>query len=115
MNVHTIELTNPKVLIRPNNAESAKEKNVIIRDERPEKKALQNKTPQVAAKASMLRGQGKKKKADSKSADLTGSRSGLTGVPTGLTGTQTGLIMRPISLGIPPEPRTRQGRVLRSS
>jgi hypothetical protein len=33
--VHTIDLNNAKVLIRPNQAEGAKGKNVIIGDERP--------------------------------------------------------------------------------
>ena len=33
--VHTLELNNPKVLIRPDQAEGAKEKNVVIGDPRP--------------------------------------------------------------------------------
>ena len=40
-----LELNNPKVLIRPSQAESTKGKNVNIGDERPEKK-LALKTPQ---------------------------------------------------------------------
>ena len=84
MHIHVLELKNPKVLIRPNQAESAKGKNVIIREERPEKKIQQNKT---SRDASTLRGQDKRK-ADSKSIDLTGSRGG----PTGLTSTKTDLI-----------------------
>ena len=86
MHTHVLELKNPKVLIRPNQAESAKGKNVIIGEERPEKKMLQNK---ISRTTSMLGGQDKKK-ADSKSTGLTGSNSGPTG-PTGLTGTKTGL------------------------
>ena len=33
--VHTLELNNPKVLIRPDQAEGAKGKNVVIGDPRP--------------------------------------------------------------------------------
>jgi len=44
--VHTVELHNSKILIRPNQAESMKEKIVIIGDERPEKKLTQ-KAPQA--------------------------------------------------------------------
>ena len=36
--VHMLELNNPKVLVRPSQAESTKGKNVVIGDERPEKK-----------------------------------------------------------------------------
>ena len=45
--MHTVDLQNPKILIRPNQAESTKGKNVVIGDERPEKK-LTSKTPQGA-------------------------------------------------------------------
>ena len=76
---HVLELKNPKVLIRPNQAESAKGKNVIIREERPEKKIQQNKT---SRDASTLRGQDKRK-ADSKSTGLTGVKTGLTGASNG--------------------------------
>ena len=38
--IHTLELSNPKVLIRPHQAESVKGKNVIVGEERPEKKVL---------------------------------------------------------------------------
>ena len=70
-----LELNNPKVLIRPSQAESTKGKNVNIGDERPEKK-LALKTPQGTK---TLGGQDKKKKADSKSTGLTGHNGGLTG------------------------------------
>ena len=80
--VHMLELNNPKVLVRPSQAESTKGKNVVIGDERPEKKLTQ-KTPQGAK---TLGGQDKKKKADSKSNGLTGHSDGLTGLQTGLTG-----------------------------
>ena len=42
-----LELNNPKVVIRPSQDESTKGKNVVIGDERPEKK-LTMKTPQGA-------------------------------------------------------------------
>ena len=44
LSIHTLELRNPKVLIQPHQAESAKEKNVIIGEEKPEKNVLQNQT-----------------------------------------------------------------------
>ena len=37
--MHMLELNNPKVLVRPSQAESTKGKNVVIGDERLEKKA----------------------------------------------------------------------------
>ena len=49
MHMHVLELRNPKVLIRPNQAESTKEKNVIIGEERLEKKMLQNKTSRTTS------------------------------------------------------------------
>ena len=73
------------MLIRPHQAESARGKNVIVGEERHEKGVLQNKISRVAAKASTLGGQDKKKGADSKWTGLTGSNSGPTG-PTNLTG-----------------------------
>ena len=79
--VHTLELSNPKVLIRPHQAESARGKNVIVGEERHEKGVLQNKISRVAAKASTFRGQDKEKGADSKWTGLTGSNSGPTGRP----------------------------------
>ena len=39
--VHKLELNNPKVLVRPSQAESMKGKNVVIGEERPEKKLTQ--------------------------------------------------------------------------
>lgn len=54
--INILELTNPKVLIRPDQAEKAKGENVLIGEERPEKKVPMKETPQVAAKASMLGG-----------------------------------------------------------
>ena len=69
--VHVLELKNPKVLVRPSQAESTNGKNVVIGDERPEKKLTQ-KIPQGAK---ILGGQDKKKKADNKSTGLTGTPS----------------------------------------
>jgi hypothetical protein len=82
MHTHVLELKNPKVLIQPNQAESAKGKNVIIGEERPEKKMQQNKT---SRDPSTLGGQDKRK-TNNKFTGLTGSRGGLTGTKTGLTG-----------------------------
>ena len=59
--VHTLELSNPKVLIRPHQAESTKGKNVVVGEERHEKKVLQSKTPRVATEASTLGGRTRKK------------------------------------------------------
>ena len=86
MHTHVLELQNPKVLIRPNQAELTKGKNMVIGEERPEKKIQQNKT---SRDASTLGGQDKRK-ANSKSTGLTGSRGGPTG-STDLTGMKTGL------------------------
>ena len=69
-----LELNNPKVLVRPSQAESTKGKNVVIGDERPEKK--------LTLQTSQGGGQDKKKKADNKSTGLTGHSSGLTGAPS---------------------------------
>ena len=80
--VHMLELNNPKVLVRPSQAESTKGKNVVIGDERPEKKL----TLQTSQGAKILGGQDKKKKADNKWTGLTGHSGGLTGRGTGLTG-----------------------------
>ena len=51
MHTHVLELKNPKVLIRPNQAKSTKGKNVIIGEERPEKKMMQNKTLRATSNA----------------------------------------------------------------
>ena len=59
---HILELNNLKVLIRPNQAESAKEKNIIIGEVRTKlSKSRQDvpakKLPEVSLKNSALRGQ----------------------------------------------------------
>jgi len=51
--IHTLELTNPKVLIWPNEAETTKGKNLIVGEERFESsekgmKASLEKTPEVS-------------------------------------------------------------------
>ena len=104
--VHTLELSNPKVLIRPYQTELTKEKNVVVGEERHEKKVLHNKTPWVATEASTLGGQDKEKGADSESTGLTGSKGGLTG-PTGLTGSRIDLTGAPSKSGNSSKIKTR--------
>ena len=79
MHAHVLELKNPNVLIRPSQAESTKEKNVIIEEKRPKRKMLQNKTSRDATKTSTLGGQHKGEKIGSKLTGQTGSSGGLTG------------------------------------
>ena len=78
---HVLELSNSKVLIRPNQAESTKEKNIIIGEERSEPSKSHQETPakkvsEDSLKNSALGGQEQKKDA----------RSAQTGLETGLTG-----------------------------
>ena len=61
-----LELNNPKVLIRPNQAESTKEKNIIVGEERSElskshQEAPTKKVPEDSLKNSTL-GEGGKKR-----------------------------------------------------
>ena len=86
-----LKLKNPKILIRPSQAKSTKGINVVIGEERLEKKMLQNKTSRAAMKTSILVGHGKEKKTGSKLTGQTGSSSGLTSPQGGLTGVQTSL------------------------
>ena len=95
--VHTIDLNNAKVLIRPDQAQGAKGKNVIIGDDRPltvDKKILareviQEKTPdgknnlRIILKPRTLWGQG-----DSSSGDRSAAQPRLVRPvsPTGQTG-----------------------------
>ena len=72
MHMHIVDLKNPKVLIRPSQAESTEGKNVIIGEERPDKKMLQNKTSRAATKTSTLGGQDKGRKTGSKLTGQTG-------------------------------------------
>jgi len=80
---HMLELNNSKVLIRPNQAESTKGKNIIIGEERSEpskshQEAPTKKVPEDSLKNSVLGGQEQKKDARSARTDLTG-RSGNSG------------------------------------
>ena len=76
--MHTmLELKNPKVLIRSSQAESTKEKNVIIGEERHQRKVLQNKTSRATTKTSTLGGQGKGKEIGSNLTGQTGSSSAV--------------------------------------
>ena len=81
---HMFELNNPKVLIRPNQAESAKEKNIIVGEERSEpSKSRQEvpakKFPEISLKNLALGGQEQNK-------GVRSAKTGLTGLETGLTG-----------------------------
>ena len=81
---HMLELNNPKVLIRPNQAESAKEKNIIVGEGRSElskshQEVPAKKIPEDSLKNSALGGQEKNKGAKS-------AKTGLTGLETDLTG-----------------------------
>ena len=78
---HMLELNNPKVLIRPSQAELAKEKNIIIGEERSElsksrQEAPAKKVPEDSLKNSTLGGHKQKNEAE----------SAKTGLETGLTG-----------------------------
>ena len=86
---HVLELSNPKVLIRPNQAESTKGKNIIIGEERSEpskshQEAPAKKVPEDSLKNSALGGQEQKKDARSAQTGLTGLETGPTG-PSGIS------------------------------
>jgi hypothetical protein len=55
--MNTLELPNPKVLIRQDQADKAKGKNIIIGEQSPDEKQSLEETPKIAAKASALWGQ----------------------------------------------------------
>jgi hypothetical protein len=86
--MNTLELLNPKVLIRPDQADKAKGKNIIIGEQRPDEKLSLEETPKIAAKASTLGGQDTTEKADGASTGLATARGGLTGSRGGLTASQ---------------------------
>ena len=71
--MHTVELQNPKVLIRQSQAESTKEKNVVIGEPRSEQK---KKSLEASSKNSTLGGQDQKKGARSVQTGLTGPSGG---------------------------------------
>jgi len=86
---HVLELSNPKVLIRPSHAESTKGKNIIVGEERSEpskshKEALAKNIPEDSLKNSALGGQEQKKDVRSTQTDLTGPETGPTG-PSGIS------------------------------
>ena len=60
--MHTVELHNSKILIRPNQAELTKGKNVIIGEPRSEqiKKVAERKSPEASLENSTLGGQEQK-------------------------------------------------------
>jgi hypothetical protein len=60
--VNMLELSNPKVLIRPDQAEKAKGKNVIIGEQRPDKKVLLEKIPKASVKTSTLGGKARRRR-----------------------------------------------------
>ena len=78
--MHTVDLQNPKILIRPNQAESTKGKNVVIGEPRSEQK---KKSFEASSENSTLGGQDQKK----------GARSVQTGLVTGLIGPSGGSVL----------------------
>jgi hypothetical protein len=111
--MNTLELLNPKVLIRPDQADKAKGKNIIIGEQRLDKKLSLEETPKIATKASTLGGQGTTEKIDSAltgqataQGGLTGSRGGQTATG-GLTVFQNGLIAISRKIGDAPKRKVR--------
>jgi hypothetical protein len=76
--VKVLELSNPKVLIRSDQAENTKGENVIIGKQRNGERQLLEVIPKVSA-TSTLGGQDKIKTAGTASTGLTGAQTGLTG------------------------------------
>jgi hypothetical protein len=75
--VNVLELSNPTVLIRPDQAKNAKGKNVIIGKQRHDERQPLEVIPKVST-TSTLGGQDKIKTADTASTGLTGAKTGLT-------------------------------------
>ena len=104
--VHTIDLNNAKVLIRPDQAEGAKGKNVIIGDDRPltvdnkilAREVIQEKTPdgkknlRIILKPRTLGGQECSSSGDRSAAQ---PRPVRLVSPTGQTAGQTALVVSP--------------------
>jgi hypothetical protein len=82
--MNTLELLNPKVLIRPYQADKAKGKNIIIGEQRPDEKLSLEETLKISAKASTLGGQDTAEKADGISTSLSTTQGGLTASQGGL-------------------------------
>jgi hypothetical protein len=76
--VNTFELSNPMVLIRPDQAEDAKGKNVIIGKKRHDERQPLEVIPKVST-TSTLGGQDKIRTTSAASTGLTGVQTGLTG------------------------------------
>ena len=82
--IHMLELSNPKVLIRPNQAESANWKNIIVGEERSEFSNLNRKLQQRRSLKIHWRIQCSGEEAKKKWAES--AKTGLTVLETGLTG-----------------------------
>jgi hypothetical protein len=85
--MNTLEFLNPKVLIRRDQADKAKGKNIIIGEQRLDNKLSLEETPKIAEKASTLGGQGTVEKADSALTGQATAQGGLTGSRGGQTAT----------------------------
>jgi hypothetical protein len=114
--MNTPELLNPKVLIRPDQADKAKGKNIIIADQSCDEKLSLEETPKIAAKALTLGGKTLQKKPTVHRSvcpirvwpgSLTGSRGGLTGSKGGLTASQGGLTATSRKNGDAPKKKVR--------
>jgi hypothetical protein len=105
--MNTLELLNPKVLIRPDQADKAKGKNIIIGEQRPNEKLSLEETPKIAAKASTLGGQDTTEKADGASTGLATARGGLTGSRGGLTASQGSVTATSRTNGDAPKKKVR--------
>jgi hypothetical protein len=77
--MNTLELLNPKVLIRPDQANKVKGKNIIIGEQSPDEKLSLKETPKIAAKTSTLGGQGIAEKAEGVTTGRATAQGGLTG------------------------------------
>ena len=103
--MHVLELKNPKVLIRSNQAESTKRKKMWLL----EKRGLKRICYRTKLLELLQRSGGKTRKSDSESTGLTGSSSGLTGRPV----TRPVGPVRPVNLEVPP--KAKHGLVLKKS
>jgi hypothetical protein len=83
--MNTLELLIPKVLIRSDQSNKAKGKNIIIGEQMRDEKLSLKETPKIAAKASTLGGQDTTEKADGASTGLATAQGGLTRSRGGLT------------------------------
>jgi hypothetical protein len=86
--MNTLELLNPKVLIRPDQADKDKGENIIIGEQRRNEKLSLEETPKIPVKASTLGGQDTAEKADGASTGLATAQGCLAGFRGGLTASQ---------------------------